>query len=77
MNILLKFGIGADSGSFGLPRFATPHYQMGVFKMGFAENLGHFGITCRISKGPNENPVDEYRESIHNYLAFGECMDSP
>ena len=41
MKILLKFGIGADSSTFGLPRFATPHYQMGFFKMGLAENLGH------------------------------------
>ena len=41
MDMLLKFGIGADSSTFGLPRFTTPHYQMGFFKMGFAENLGH------------------------------------
>ena len=40
MSTLLKFGIGADSNTFGLPRFATPRYQMGLFKMGFAENLG-------------------------------------
>ena len=40
MNILLKFGIGAGSSTFGLPCFATPHYQMGFFKMRFAENLG-------------------------------------
>ena len=51
MTILLKFGIGADSSTFGLPRFAMPRYEMGVFKTevfkmgkiktGFAENLGH------------------------------------
>ena len=51
MKILLKFGIGADSSTFGLPRFAMPRYEMGVFKTGvfkagkiktgFAENLGH------------------------------------
>ena len=50
MKILLKFGIGADSSTFGLPRFTTPRYEMGVFKTGvfktgkikmeFAENLG-------------------------------------
>ena len=47
MNIILKFVIGVDSSTFGLPRFAMPHYQMEVFKTGeiktgFAENLGHF-----------------------------------
>ena len=46
MKILQKFGMGADSSTFGLPRFAMPRYEMGVFKMGkiktgFAENLGH------------------------------------
>ena len=35
MDMLLKFGTGADSSTFGLPHFATPHYQIG-----FAENLG-------------------------------------
>ena len=57
MDILLKFGIGADSSTFGLARFATPRYEMGVFKTGvfktgkiktgFAENLGHWCIIYR------------------------------
>ena len=47
MNILLEFGIGADCSTFGLPRFATPRYEMGVFKTGkiktgFSENLGQY-----------------------------------
>ena len=52
MNILLKFGIGANSSTFGLPHFATPCYEMGVFKTGvfktgkiktgFVENLGQY-----------------------------------
>ena len=46
MKTPLKFGIGVDSSTFGFPRFATPRYEMGVFKTGkiktgFAENLGH------------------------------------
>ena len=50
MDLLLKFGIGADSSTFGLPRFAMPRletgvfktgdFKMGKFKTGFAENLG-------------------------------------
>ena len=40
----LRFGLGADSSPFGLPRFATPCYQMGFFKMGFAENLGQWNF---------------------------------
>ena len=54
MDMLLKFGIGADSSTFGLPRFATPRYEMGVFKTGvfktgkiktgFAENLGQYVV---------------------------------
>ena len=39
MNILLKFGIGAASSTFGLSRFAMPRYQMGFSEMGFAVNL--------------------------------------
>ena len=34
MKILLKFGIGAHLGTFGLPHFATPRYEMVVFKTG-------------------------------------------
>ena len=34
MNIPLKFGIGANSSTFELPRFATPLYQMGFFQNG-------------------------------------------
>ena len=46
MKIILKFGIWANSSSFGLPCFETPRYQMGFFKigffkMGFTENLVH------------------------------------
>ena len=37
IDTLMKFGIGADSSTFGLLRFATPHYQMG-----FAENYFYF-----------------------------------
>ena len=45
MDRLLKFGIGANSSTFQLPRFATPRFKMGVFKTGkfktgFTENLG-------------------------------------
>ena len=40
MDMLLKFGIGADSSTFGLPGYATPLYQMGFFETGVAENLG-------------------------------------
>ena len=45
MKILFKFGIGANSSTFGLPHLATPHYEMEVFKTGkiktgFAENIG-------------------------------------
>ena len=50
MKILLIFGIGADSSTFELPHFATPRYEIGIFKTrvfkmgkiktGFAENLG-------------------------------------
>ena len=50
MDILLKFGIEANSSTFRLPRFAMPCFETGVFKMGdfktgkfktvFAENLG-------------------------------------
>ena len=45
MGTLLKFGVGADSSTFGLPRFAAPPYEMRVFKTwkiktGFADNLG-------------------------------------
>ena len=46
MDTLLKFGIGADSSTFRLPRFATPYYQMGFFKTGFAENLGLYPCVC-------------------------------
>ena len=52
MDLLLKFGIGANSSTFRLPRFATPHFEPGVFKTGnfkmgkfkteFAENLGQY-----------------------------------
>ena len=55
MDMLLKFGIGADSSTFGLPRFATPSYEMGdfnlgvfktrKFKMDFADNLHHSNIS--------------------------------
>ena len=51
MNLFLEFGIGADSSTFGHPRFAMPRLEMGVFKTGdfkmgkfktgFAEKLGH------------------------------------
>ena len=51
MDMLLKFGIGADYSTFELPCYATSHFEMGIFKMGdfkignfktgFAENLGH------------------------------------
>ena len=41
MNMLLKFGVGADSSIFELPRYATPRFKTGIFKMGFAEKLGH------------------------------------
>ena len=46
MDMLLNFGIGDDSSTFGLPHFTTPRYEMGVFKtgkikMGFTENLDH------------------------------------
>ena len=54
MNMLLKFGIGVNSSTFGLPCFATPRYEMGVFKTGifktrkiktgFAENLGQYVV---------------------------------
>ena len=44
MSTLLKFGIGADSSTFGFPHFATPRYQIGFFKMGFAENLSHYKL---------------------------------
>ena len=59
MKIPLKFGIGADSSTFGLPRFATPHYEIGGFKMGvfikgkiktgFEENLGHCSVDLHIN----------------------------
>ena len=42
MITILRFGIVVDSSTFGLPHFATPCCQMRFFKMGFAENLGHF-----------------------------------
>ena len=55
MKVLLKFGIGANSSTFGLSRFATRRYEMGIFKMGvfkmgkiktgFAENLGQSAVT--------------------------------
>ena len=48
MNVLLKFGIGADSSTFRLLRFAMPRYEMGVFKTGFAvSNKIRF---CQIEK---------------------------
>ena len=60
MKILLKFGIGTDSNTFGLLRFAMPHYEKGVFKMGvfktgkiktgFAENLGHYRFWVDMSE---------------------------
>ena len=46
MDMLLNFGIGADSSTFRLPRFATPYYQMGFFKTGFAENFGLYPCVC-------------------------------
>ena len=44
MNMVLKFGIGADSSTFGLPPYATPRYQMGFFRMGLADNLGLYYV---------------------------------
>ena len=51
MDMHLIFGIGADSSTFELPRFETPHFKMGKLKKGhfkpgklktgLAENLGH------------------------------------
>ena len=51
MDMLLKFGIEADSSTFELPRYVTLGFETGVFKTGdfktgkfktgFAENLGH------------------------------------
>ena len=54
MNILMKFGIGADSSTFGLLRFRTPCYETGVFKMekiktGFAENLGQYDYPDKLT----------------------------
>ena len=50
MDMLLKFGIGADSSTFELPHFETPrfktgklktgHFKMGKLKTGLTENLG-------------------------------------
>ena len=55
IDLLLKFGIGADSSTFELPRYAMPgfktyvfkkgdfktgKFKTGKFKTGFAENLG-------------------------------------
>ena len=31
MDVLLKFGIGADSSTFGVPRYAMPCYEMRFF----------------------------------------------
>ena len=55
MDMLLKFGIEVDSGTFELPRFETPrfktvklkigNFKTGKLKMGLAENLGHIGQT--------------------------------
>ena len=52
MDMLLKFGIGADFRIFELPSNTTPHFKTGVFKTGrfktgvfktgFTENLGHY-----------------------------------
>ena len=62
MDMLLKFGIGANSSTFGLLCFATPCYEIGVFqtevfkmgkiKPGFAEYLGHSEFwNARLFKG--------------------------
>ena len=63
MDMLLKFGIGASTSTFGFPRFAMPRYEMGVFKTGvfkmgdfktgkfktvFAENLGQSRYFLRL-----------------------------
>ena len=54
MDMLLKFGIGANSSTFELPRFETPHFKTGKLKMGhfktgkfktgLAENLGLYRV---------------------------------
>ena len=83
MKIFLKFGIGADSSTFGLPRFAMPRYEMGVFKMGvfktrkiktgFAENLGHC-LTKKLLK-PNMSNIKAFliipkSQSYANFAIF-------
>ena len=45
MNMPLKFGIGADSSTFELPRFENPRFKTGDFKTGklktgLSEKLG-------------------------------------
>ena len=51
MDMLLNFGIGADSSTFELPYYATSCCEMGVYKTGFyktefAENLGYRSHAC-------------------------------
>ena len=41
MDMLLTFGIGANPSTFEQPRCAMPHFEMGVFKTGFAVILDH------------------------------------
>ena len=40
----------ANSSTFELLRYATPRYQMGFFRMGFAENLVFDALGPRILK---------------------------
>ena len=52
MDMLLTFGLGADSSTFELPPFETPRFEIGLFKTGdfktgklkmeLAENLGQW-----------------------------------